>query len=501
VQDLERKIASFAYYPRWSPDGSQILFQTYFTGTTDRFYVVDLHGSVPQEVLSEFVAKHQFRAMSARWHPDGTRISVWVDDNAPAPTFWTVPVAGGEGVRSEIAPQIVIQIGEVSVGTERWGSAMDVDFSWAPSGKAIYFERTFRGAKNLWKMTVDPHTLRATSIERLTTGPGLDTQLAVSADGRKLAFTGETQHIRAWLFSFDANSGRISGKGEGVTSPGMDVWEHSLTRDGKKLAFTAVRAGKWELREKSLADGREAPIVPDDYIRGIAQWSPDGARLAYQRQKSSATEKQLMVWSGESHNEEPLTASSTAWRTVHDWSPDGKSLLISQSTNKTERFAIWLLPLAAAPHAEAAARKITSDPAYDLFQPHFSPNGRWIVFEAVRDSPNVESSLYVMPAGGGPWTPITDGKHWDDKPRWSPDGKTIYFVSGRGGFFNVRGIHFDPTNGSPVGEPFPVTAFENPSLRVPDRIAFVELSLNKDKLVLTMEERSGSIWVLDNVDQ
>ena len=60
-------------------------------------------------------------------------------------------------------------------------SAIDIKFSWAPSGKAIYFERTFRGAKNLWKMTVDPGTSQATAIERLTTGPGLDTHLAISA--------------------------------------------------------------------------------------------------------------------------------------------------------------------------------------------------------------------------------------------------------------------------------------------------------------------------------
>ena len=43
-------------------------------------------------------------------------------------------------------------------------------------------------------MTVDPGTLQATAIERLTTGPGLDTEFAVSADGKRLAFTGEAQH-------------------------------------------------------------------------------------------------------------------------------------------------------------------------------------------------------------------------------------------------------------------------------------------------------------------
>ena len=123
-----------------------------------------------------------------------------------------------------------------------------------------------------------------------------------------------------------------------------------------------------------------------------------------------------------------------------------------------------MLPLASAPHAEAAARKIASDPGYDLWQPHFSPNGRWIVFNAVANSPTaLESAIYVVPLEGGPWTRITEGEHWGDKPRWSPDGKTIYFISGVGGFFNIWGIHFDPAKGKPVGEPFRVSEFERPS--------------------------------------
>src|SRR5262249_31312926 len=132
------------------------------------------------------------------------------------------------------------------------------------------------------------------------------------------------------------------------------------------------------------------------------------------------------------------------------WSPDGKWLLAGQADPCGTHEGIWLVPVAAAPHAETAAQKTISDPAYQLYQPNFSPNGRWIVFEAVANSPNPESTLYVVPASGGPWTRVTDSKQWDDKPHWSPDGRTIYFVSGRGGFFNVWGIHFDPASGKTV---------------------------------------------------
>jgi dipeptidyl aminopeptidase/acylaminoacyl peptidase len=173
---------------------------------------------------------------------------------------------------------------------------------------------------------------------------------------------------------------------------------------------------------------------------------------------------------------------------------------VSQENSDTHRYEVWLLTVADAPDAEVSARKILSHPVYGLYQPHFSPDGRWITFLALNTS-TLECRLYVTLASGGPWIQITDGKQWDDKPRWSPDGKMIYFVSGRGGVFNVWGIHFDPATGKPRGERFPVTAFDSPGPMVPREIQDVELSLTQDKLVLTMEELSGSIWVLDNVGQ
>jgi Tol biopolymer transport system component/DNA-binding winged helix-turn-helix (wHTH) protein len=504
-QGLERRIAPFGYYPRWSPNSSQILFQTARTSGLNAIYVVDLDGSAPREILAEFLSRnphglHWHHLLYATWHPDGKRASLWIAGESPSPSFWTVPIAGGAAVESVIPPDVAKQFGDVAVGGGRQEWVRDSKFSWAPSGRAIYFERTFRGARNIWKMTVDPNTLQPTAIERMTTGPGLDTEFAVSADGR-MAFTVETQHIRAWLFPFDVNRGRVTGAGHAVTSSGVEVTGQSLTQDGKKLAFSGNRAGKQDLWEKSLVDGREAPIVADNYNLCCPRWSRDGTRLAYIRDKAGRS--QLMMWSSQSRNEEPLTTSGQTYRGVQDWSPDGKWLLLSQGNNDTHRAELWLLPVAARPHAEAASRKITSSLAYHLFDSQFSPDGRWIVFEAVKQppTPNAESALYVMPAAGGPWTRFSEGEHWDDKPRWSPDGNMIYFVSDRSGFFNVWGIHFDATKGKPVGEPFRVTAFETPALMLPAPFDKGEPGITRDHLVLTLEERSGSVWVLDNVDR
>jgi hypothetical protein len=145
--------------------------------------VVSLDGSPPREVLPKLIEGHKLAGASAAWHPDGNRISIWLWDTAgPTPDFWTGPVEGGAAVRSEIAPEVARQLREAAAGDE-W--AGDFKFSWAPSGRAIYFERTFRAARNVWRMTVDPQTLRATGIERVTTGPGLDTEFLCLRMGKR----------------------------------------------------------------------------------------------------------------------------------------------------------------------------------------------------------------------------------------------------------------------------------------------------------------------------
>src|SRR5215469_1700126 len=113
---LERKIAPFGYYPRWSPDSSQVLLQTHFTDidSCNRFYVAQLDGSPPHEVLAEFIAQNKLFPGSAAWCPDGKRITVWVGDFSPSPSFWTVPISGGPGIKVKIAPAVQKKLAEVS---------------------------------------------------------------------------------------------------------------------------------------------------------------------------------------------------------------------------------------------------------------------------------------------------------------------------------------------------------------------------------------------------
>ena len=510
-QGTERKIAGFGFHPRWSPDGSRILFRTRFTTDleyNDRLYVVKLDGSPPREVLADFLSQHKLWEGSATWHPDG-RITLYVDDIGPGPVFWTVPIEGGPAVKSEIDPSLDRELRSELFDDARAEWTGDFTFDWAPSGKAIYFERAYRGTVNLWKLTVDPQTLRGLAIERVTTGSGWDVEPAVSPDGRRLVFTTEPVAARLWLIPFDASSGRLTGDPRPLTSPGMGSFAPTLSRHGE-LAFVGSRHGNFELWKKQISnDAEAAPFITGDFERRYPQWSPDGKKLAYTRVTFSSGEEQLVTWSTENRTEEPLTsAAQNIARTICDWTPDGTGLLVSQLpaddriSLADQHKEIWWLPLLAAPHAESAARKVISDSIHDFWQARFSPNGRWIVFGARINSPTApESALYVMPTGGGPWTRITDGSHWDHEPVWAPDGKTIYFLSRRDGYFNVWGIHFDAAKGEPVGSFFQVTSFEHPALMNTQWVNTVGPSVQQDKMVLTMQEISASIWLLDNISR
>ena len=502
----ERKISSFGYRPRWSPNGSEIVFTTSLAWTWEvpKVYVVGLDGAAPRAVLSEFLAEFVTTPHVA-WHPDGNRLSFWGIHRQLGPSFWTVPIGGGTPVRSIPTKQVEQQLKETSVTF--------TDFLWAPSGRSLYFEGTTQGVTNVWRVEVDLQTLQwSAGPERLTVGPGLDTGLAVSSDGKRLAFTTRTERHRIWSLPFDTKTGRINGDGQPITSASMDAWIPDVSRDRKKLVFSAQHAGKDEVWEKSLGDGRETLLVGgDNFGRYGPTFSPDGTYLTYRRYRSSnpdvantepGAEASIVLLAAARGDEQLLTSPTTLSDVPSDWSADGQWVLASSDRQTPGRTAICLFPISAAPHAETQMRVLTSHPEYNLWAAHYSSDGRWIVFLAIQPTESGVTTLYVMPATGGDWSRITEGKYWDDDPHWSPDGHTIYFVSSRSGFFNVWGIRFDLAAGKPVGEPFQVTPFASPGRMISPR--FVQLnniSMAGDRLVLPISEMSGSIWMLDNVDR
>lgn len=502
--ELQRRVASFGHYPHWSPDGSKLVFQTHRFGLSSKIFVVNIgDGNEPREIL-ESVTKRAY-VMSTAWHPDGKKVSLWGWDMIPSPipTFWTGSIdSPGTVIKTELTPEM-LKLAKVEAG-RGFGAWADSDskFCWEPSGRSVYFERAFRGARNIWRMKVDAQSLQATGLERLTTGTELASDFALSADGRKLVFTSKAQAVRAWIFPMNSSNRRVMAAGQPVTSTGMEAWEGDLSRNGANLAFSCKRAGRWELCEKTLS-GTEGTIASDDsFIRDEPHWSPDGLRLAYVRLKTSTGEVQAVTWDSKTRSENIVTELRHTGMFVFDWSPDGNWLLVSADNPDKGQTEIWKFRAAGVHGPNDAQKVVASEPGCDLFQGRFSPDGRWIAFEGIRRSPRGnESAIYVAPSGGGSWTRITDGKQWQDKPRWSADGRAIFFVSERKGFLNVLSVPFDPVRGKATGEISQVTDFKSADLQIAEVVPSIGFSLAPDKAMLTISQSSGGIWMLDNEDE
>ena len=479
-----KKIANFGYRPRWAPDGRQVLFSsTVLRNFWNKLFLVGTDGKPPREILGEFFEQSGITWRAATWYPGGDRISVWGSRQAGGCGFWTVPIAGGAGIESRVS----FDFAQTARGLDLTCLSKDGDFVWAPSGRAIYFAARSREVQNLWRITVDPSTLEWKSLDRLTTGPGPDSDIALSLDGKQLAFTAHAEQTRVWLFPFDAVRGNLTGKGQPVTPLGTEVRGPDISPDGKRLVYIAEHSGRIELWEQSLEDGRRTVLTDNGPERFEPRWSPDGSRILY---SSVLGDCRAMPAGGSS--EQILSAEGNCT----DWSPDGKSVILTQPEPGGAGSAMRLVPIATVSNGPAKGRLVTTSRDYAFFQTHVSPDGRWVVFETLRHKAAANGRLYAVSSSGGEWIPLTDGNSFDDKPRWAPDGEAIYFVSARQGFANVWGIRFDPLKGLALGEPFRITSFDSPALMI--LLDGLQLSVAANRLVLPMTESSGNAWVIEN---
>jgi hypothetical protein len=89
-----------------------------------------------------------------------------------------------------------------------------------------------------------------------------------------------------------------------------------------------------------------------------------------------------------------------------------------------------------------------------------------------------------------------------DKPRWSHDGRTLYYLARQGrSFLHLSRLAFDPSAGRFVGDPVQLSDFSRPDFEITPQVEDAELSITAKQVFLTMRRSSGSIWMLDNVDR
>src|SRR5690242_11302272 len=94
-------------------------------------------------------------------------------------------------------------------------------------------------------------------------------------------------------------------------------------------------------------------------------------------------------------------------------------------------------------------------------EPQVSPDGRWVSFSAIKVDLKANARtphLWVVPVTGGEEKQLTSGVSGEDRPRWSPDGKQLAYISSQGGSSQVWVVDFDGAAGNLTGEPRRITS-------------------------------------------
>jgi Tol biopolymer transport system component/tRNA A-37 threonylcarbamoyl transferase component Bud32 len=467
-----RLLIQGGHKPRFSPDGNSIAYSVGVLTSGDpstegssRALVVPVTGGVPRRIAPDYPV-----VRDPIWSPDGrTILFIGVaPGSSPMPErrgLWVVPAEGGKIERCGYQGSI-------------WAGN-----AWKQEG--LYTVSLGTNTTNIDLVPLDASGRKAGTPVRITNGAGAHVWPSVSRDGR-LVFSTGNERLNVWAVPLDTNTGKVTGAPYRLSNSIALQAHPLLSVDGRKLLFDTMRNGTSQVWQRDLTSGKETQIVAQNGATNSGGFMPQSGRIVYR-------------FGRESYVLDPATGQS--------------SKLVSDGFIGTINLAETMALVRPASGLAAqdlfdlkSGRRVpllrAEQERWNLYQGHFSPDDRWVVFLA-HTSPT-ESRIYVARLKGmttiprSDWLPVTDGKQIVDKPRFSPDGKLIYFTLDREASRSIHAVRFDPESGRTVGEPFLVYDFPGPRLSMAQvNLGLLEISLARDKLVTVLAESNWNIWMAD----
>ena len=413
-----------AAYPFWSPDSRSIGFFA-----NDHLYRIGADGGSLKELASAPVGA------GGTWSRDGVILYTLVPDANVS----RVPENGGQ---SEFLPtdqkepggnrfpQFLsdgrhylyfvaetamrgVYVGTLDRAERRHLFDADAAAVFVPPNEIL-----FQRAGTLYVQRFDPATL---SIEGdpspVARGVVFDNYSALAAsaggDGSIVYRSGSSQQRQlAW---FDRSGAQM---GEPFPPDSASPLNPTISPDGRQIAMTRLTSGNvdiWlqDLARKSAYTRLTTAPTPDIY----PVWSPDGARLAYAGVGKGSFAIRLISAAG---GESTVAFDGPLADVPADWSRDGRFILYR--VTGAPRIHLWALPMSATDQPFAVT---SQSEAADERTGQFSPDSKWLAFES-NESGRYEIYVQAFPRPGARTVVSTDGGL---QPRWSPDGRELYYVT------------------------------------------------------------------------
>ena len=507
------------HQPSFSPDGTQVVFRSERAG--GGIYVVPSFGGEPKLISKD--------GRDPRFSPNGKWIAYWAGNQTydyNVGQVFIVPSSGGTPEPLTIGRKVgypiwspdgehLLVLGGNSYGldetdwwvvdrdghaSERTGAfkllqgkgfpVLDVVGGYLPramqwSGNDIVFSLRSGDSVNIWSIPISPNSWRVSGTPRQLTAGHTIADHPNLLTGDQVLFGALASNSNLWSLPINANEGKPLKNGlNRLTDKASLERFGSISMDGRYLVYTSTRSGNAHVWVKDLTTGEESRVSRSDDTEERPDISRDGTMIAYSNEPGG------VVVASRLSSFPMLVCERCGW--VWDWSPDNRTFLYND-----------LHPVWGVGSFDLKTKKestILANTKWPLYQARFSPDGKWLAFgEEIND---FTSRLFITRLHNGiggseaEWIPIADSSGWCDKPRWSPDGKLIYFISHRDGYRCLWAQRIAGDTRRPLGEPFSVAHFHSARLSMMNiGTGFLEIDVARNKAIFNLSELTGNIWL------
>lgn len=462
--------------PRYSPDGSKLAFYLAPPSSVrgSQLMVSSSDGTQQQRLATGFAV-----AAMPIWVQDGRRIAFWGSKPGEQEDVWVVPPGADQApAATGIATALRTQNLRLA--------SLD---AWDADSSSLIFSAVREDSVNLWAIGLSDDGLPAGPARLLTLGP--DQREAGSPVRGKVPFLAADRRINIWALGLNEAGDRSAGPMRQLTESAAADFSSVVSQLGDLLIFRSTRSGFVDVWAKRFPGGELTTLTANAAFESIPRLSPDGERVAFSVVEQGKRAIYAVASDGRGATEKLCDSCGAPIA----WTPSGD--LIYQTF--VEGVSTFLLL------RDGNSTPMFSERPLPLYSGALSRDGKWLTFKG--DLDDNRTRVFVtrfdaeLPIDPKDWVEMTDGRSWDDLPRFSNDGRTLYFTSDRDGFRCIWARRFNPAARQPQGETFAVAHFHNMNLSLSGlSLNEFELSVGPEGLVFPLLKQSGNIWMLEPTD-